>query len=279
MHPVLPDVESPGRDVPFGDPQGGFSLLELSLVLAVMGVVAASGLTLMTSRLTQAKEQVTNVHQDLLFKSLASYALAHMHLPCPSATLSGVARESCQTPSHATGYIPFQTLGIPSKIAKDGWGKLMHYGVHTDMTHTHGERGRMAQLEILCTQTDPRVAITSPQGEVQNLEHDPIAVVIFSQGSGFGQPSSSSEAINRAPSLSFVDTPLRVAPQDPHRHILSWLTRDTLLSHHGNFSCSGFLANRNAAPLARSPHQDTGTGTTSAPTPPGPQEHPWGGGD
>lgn len=277
MHFVLPDVERAQTDIPFGDPQGGFSLLELSLVLAVMGVVAASGLSLMTSRLAQAKERVTQEHQELLFRTIAGYTLAHMRLPCPSATLSGVARENCQTPSDATGYIPFQTLGIPSKIAKDGWGKLMHFGVHPDMTHTHGENARLEQLEILCRQAQARVSITSPQGEVQHLENDPIAVVVFSQGAGHGQPPSSSEALNRAPSLSFVDTALRVTPQDPHRHILNWRTRDTLLSHHAHFSCSGFLANRIQAPVARSSFQQAPT--PNAPAPSAPQEHPWGGDD
>ena len=280
MRPLLPDVEPPLPKELAEDPEAGFSLLELSLVLAVMGVVAASGLSLMTSRMTQAKERVTLDHQELIFKTLANYALSHNHLPCPSPTLSGIARDSCGSPHEATGYLPFQTLGLSSKSARDGWGRLMHYAVHPDMARPLDEGDALDKLEVLCTQKDARFSISSPQGEVRTTARDPVAVVLYSQGSAYGQTPSNTEQINSAPTLSFVDSILSVNASAPHRHLLTWLSRDTLLNHHGQFSCPGFVANRRRARQSMGTLEDQIT--TPAPshhTQEVREVHPWGGSD
>jgi len=280
VHSLLPDVEQALPEELEEDPEAGFSLLELSLVLAVMGVVAASGLSLMTNRMAQAKERVTLDHQELLFKTLANYALSHNHLPCPSATLTGIARESCGSPHEATGYLPFQTLGISSKSAQDGWGRLMHYAVHPDMARTPDEGDALDQLEVLCAQKDTRFSISNPNGAVPTETRNPVAVVLYSQGTAFGQTPSNTEQINSAPSLSFVDRPLSVNASALHRHLLTWLSRDTLLSHHGQFSCPGFVANRRRARQSMGILEDQIT----APAPSHHSQevrevHPWGGGD
>ncbi|MBA4117896.1 MAG: hypothetical protein C0514_03260 [Candidatus Puniceispirillum sp.] len=280
MHSLLPDVDQTLPEELEGDPEAGFSLLELSLVLAVMGVVAASGLSLMTNRMAQAKERVTRDHQELLFKTLANYALSHNHLPCPSATLTGIARDSCGSPHEATGYLPFQTLGISSKSAKDGWGRLMHYAVHPDMARTPDEGDALDQLEVLCAQKDARFSISSPEGDERTTARDPVAVVLYSQGSAFGQTPSITEQINSAPTLSFVDSPLSENTSAPHRHLLTSLRRDTLLSHHGQFSCPGFVANRRRLRQEMNIRGEDGRAPAPAHHPQEVREaHPWGGGD
>lgn len=238
MHSLLPNVAQSKKHA-----QQGFSLLELCVVLAVLGILGASSLSVMGARLNSAHEKVTKEHQELALKVLANHALRNHALPCPSADAQGIARPSCLNPSEALGYLPFRTLGISDKIAKDGWGHMMRYGVEPRLTQISPEIGQDL-LESLCTQNEGTLQVSrAGQSVLASNSKDLIALVLYSQGTAYPQGQSPSERTNEASSLVFTDMPLSTNPENLHRHMLVWATRDHLFSQHGHFSCAAYVAN------------------------------------
>lgn len=238
MHSLFPNVDRRKKHT-----QQGFSLLELCVVLAVLGIVGASSLSVMGTRLNTAHEKVTKEHQDLALKVLATHALRNHVLPCPSADVHGIARSSCATPSEALGYLPFRTLGISDKLAKDGWGHMMRYAVEPRLTQKNPGIGQDL-LEALCQQNEGTLQVSrAGQPVLAPNSKDIIALVLYSQGIAYPQGQSASERINDDPSLTFLDMPFSTNPENLHRHLLVWATRDHLFSQHSHFSCSAYVAN------------------------------------
>ncbi|MCE2950835.1 MAG: type II secretion system protein [Alphaproteobacteria bacterium] len=230
----------------------GFSLLELSVALAVMGIVAASGLSLMGARVSAVQQKVTRDHQTFLLKSLANYLLSQGKLPCPSQDLKGYAKKTCKNPSEAVGYVPFETLGLTSKIAQDGWGKVMRYGVHPQMTERL-DAVNEDKTEAICKVEEGPLVIQKDGAIISPPPSNPFSVVLYSQGSAIGALSES-ERINDAQDLVFVEKDYITHKEHPHRHLLVHKTRNDLLGHYAGFSCPAYinqvnLLKRQKAPL------------------------------
>lgn len=233
-----------------------------------MGIIAASGLSLVGARVSAAQEKVTKEHQTFVLKSLANYLLSQKKLPCPSPDLKGFAKEQCKSPSEAVGYIPFETLGLSSKVAQDGWGKVMRYGVHPKMADFTNGAVEGDKIEAICTVSDGSFVIKKDGRLLASPKENPFTVVVYSQGTAIGHPSES-ERVNDTQDLHFVDKAVSAHKDHPHRHLLVYATRDDLLGHYAGFSCPGYVAERSiiksknplkrdAPPLSSSSLNDTG---------------------
>lgn len=133
----------------------GFSLMEMCIVLILMGVVLSATFSLVGSYRRISKEEVTRLHQQKIIQALCSYFFRCQRLPYPSDSKKRIG-ESYTSIFHddpyaahriryvgteiasffdkyAIGIVPFKTLGLPEKIAKDGFGHWMTYGVESVM--------------------------------------------------------------------------------------------------------------------------------------------------
>jgi prepilin-type N-terminal cleavage/methylation domain-containing protein len=122
--------------------QRGFSLLEMSVVLLIIGIVTGSGMFMLTESLRQKQFNTTKERLALLQQTLLDFRRAFNRLPCPAyqtlaVSTSAFGRENC-TPSapdlYASGPImsgmfPTKTLGLPDEYAFDGWGRRIVYTV------------------------------------------------------------------------------------------------------------------------------------------------------
>lgn len=100
--------------------QRGFSLVELSVVLVVLGLV-----TLLLVRFlgTAAEERSEVARRDLLTRAddaLMAFAMINSRLPCPARDGNGV--EDCA--GGQVGQLPYRTLGLP-----DANARRIRYGV------------------------------------------------------------------------------------------------------------------------------------------------------
>jgi len=98
----------------------GFSLLELTLCLVVLGVV---GLLLARWIGMETEDRAQSQQRSLLQRAddaITAFAAAQARLPCPAADTEG--NEDC---SLAVGHLPFRTLGLP-----DARAGLLRYGVY-----------------------------------------------------------------------------------------------------------------------------------------------------
>ena len=115
--------------------QRGFSLVELSVVILIMGLLLGGLMAPLSAqrenaRLKQAKEQVDTVRN-----AIEGFALANGHLPCP-ATPSSTGSASLAPGACAVqhGFVPATTLDLNGQrnadnLLLDPWGSPLRYSV------------------------------------------------------------------------------------------------------------------------------------------------------
>jgi prepilin-type N-terminal cleavage/methylation domain-containing protein len=123
----------------------GFSLVELSVVLAIIGITLGAALTLATNQTESGRIQLTNSRMDAIEEGVAAFLLENSRLPCPA---NGVLSPShvdhgreniddndnpsvCDNSLHVSnvdaGVVPTKTLGLPDEFMEDGWGWRFTY--------------------------------------------------------------------------------------------------------------------------------------------------------
>lgn len=110
-----PRLPAPARSA------SGFTLIEMAVVLAVLGMV---GILIVQWARTADEVRHQTVQRDLLGRSddaLLAYAMVNHRLPCPAADQAG--HEDCSA-NRSTGWLPYATLGLP-----DGRAGRLRYGV------------------------------------------------------------------------------------------------------------------------------------------------------
>ncbi|HVI26114.1 MAG TPA: type II secretion system protein [Xanthomonadaceae bacterium] len=100
--------------------QRGFSLVELAVALAILGLVAVVLVKFLGASAERRREVVG---RDLLTRAddaLLAFAMVHSRLPCPASDTGG--DEDCA--GAQVGRLPWRTLGLP-----DARARLVRYGV------------------------------------------------------------------------------------------------------------------------------------------------------
>lgn len=117
----------------------GFTLIEMAIVLIILTLVVGGALVPLGAQIEQRQRAETQKTLDEIKESLIGYTLAHGVLPCPSdkdaitGNPNGKAINNCTTSVIATGYIPWDTLGVNNH---DAWGNLIRYAVATKFADT-----------------------------------------------------------------------------------------------------------------------------------------------
>ena len=127
----------------------GFSLVELSVVLAIIGVTLGGALTLATKKSEAAKINETQIKLDTIEHALEHYVMINQRLPCPADASSPVDastdnqygtqgqptatacanRHANASKTIYSGVVPTKTLGLPDDSLIDGWGNRIRYAV------------------------------------------------------------------------------------------------------------------------------------------------------
>jgi type II secretory pathway pseudopilin PulG len=124
----------------------GYSLVEASFGLIIMGLITAALIpTIQTFKQAQ-KQKITEQRAKYLETLLNRHNQIHDAWPCPANPSNyttpswGEKALSCDaSPQMAIGIIPFKTLGILEKEAKDGFGNYFTYVVQPPYTKTNGK--------------------------------------------------------------------------------------------------------------------------------------------
>lgn len=108
---------------------GGFSLVEMAIVLAIMGLVLGSSLTIFSAMRDQQHFNDTNALLGEAQDALTGFAIANGRLPCPASSASNGAESpvgggACT--NALNGFLPAVTLGLSGVDANgystDAWG-------------------------------------------------------------------------------------------------------------------------------------------------------------
>lgn len=132
--------------------QFGFSLVELSVVLTIVGITMGSALTLATKKTESDKIEETNTKMDIIEDALETFLITYQRLPCPAqgddrqgettymtagvASTGGCTLASFNSGNVYAGVIPLrnstangENINLPIDLRFDGWGRRFTYAV------------------------------------------------------------------------------------------------------------------------------------------------------
>lgn len=138
----------------------GFSLVELSVVVAIMSVVAVLGLEGAANFVNRTSGALTKERLVVVDDAVDRFFKVYGRLPCPAVvtdvpTASTYGYENCTISVFPTtlpagnytvliggglmkGAVPFRSLGISAPYALDGFGNKINYVVTKNLTSTGG---------------------------------------------------------------------------------------------------------------------------------------------
>ena len=121
----------------------GFTLAEIAVVLAIIGIAMTMGLKMLTATFENSAYSETKAKQERLKLALVSFMRSNGRLPCPDlkAALDGVEAAVCSVSppvipatlvanrAAGSGVVPWATLGLPREAVLDGWGNYFTYRI------------------------------------------------------------------------------------------------------------------------------------------------------
>jgi len=121
----------------------GFSLVELSMVIAIIGISLSGALDLATTSTTAQMISSTNARLDAVEQALQVFVLNNQRLPCPAdatasqisagfegaATVNGCANSNFSSGTVYEGMVPTKTLGLSDQYMADAWNRRFTYVV------------------------------------------------------------------------------------------------------------------------------------------------------
>jgi prepilin-type N-terminal cleavage/methylation domain-containing protein len=109
---------------------GGFTLVEMAVVITIMAVVMVLGLRLLRAAQENAAWSETKVKQERIKVALISYLRTNGRLPCPNsiAPWDGAEDAPCLIAA-GRGIVPWQALGLSVGDVQDGWSNFFSYRV------------------------------------------------------------------------------------------------------------------------------------------------------
>lgn len=124
----------------------GFTLIEMSIVLVVIGLIIGGTISAVTPILQNSKATETKGRIEKIEAALQVYAMRFSCLPCPAAdnSATGVAQfvglaSGCGTSCTADfGAVPWATLGIARSEISDAWNNRIRYHVTPDLIEANG---------------------------------------------------------------------------------------------------------------------------------------------
>lgn len=145
--------------------EAGFTLVEMSIVLLIMGLLLGGGLTVLSTQVAQQKFKDTQRILEDSKEALLGFAAGNGRLPCPASQTSNGRESFCTNatggcggvivppipvptaPAHGrcsnpyNGFLPGATLGLQSVdgYVRDGWGldqNRLRYAVYSTLGTT-----------------------------------------------------------------------------------------------------------------------------------------------
>jgi prepilin-type N-terminal cleavage/methylation domain-containing protein len=201
----------------------GFTLIEMAIVLAIMGIIMSGGLLAVSPVIENAKISETNQRLDRIEQALIVHVIRNGCLPCPAtgnvasttadvgeavdtggAYASGCADTNCTS---RQGVVPWINLGLSEADITDGWGTRISYVVtFTTPTANLTQTSDMVRSPPagypagdLIVQNNSNVEVTG------GVDGDRAAYVLISHGSNRhgGFIASTGAAINNATASAF----------------------------------------------------------------------------
>jgi len=200
----------------------GFSLVELSIVLIIIGLIVGTSVTIWRSSIDSTRLSTSKTNLDNIKNSVINFTIGNGRLPCPDSTIppnnTGQSNPnpttcgttcSCNTCVNPPCWVPYQTLQLQLPVGKDSFGNVFRYDISYDtaggaqggLTNTTQDTFCGVLFEYLSHAADagvPRVPCVTNQNDGADDGQ------IVASGQGYGVAAV---AISETPVDSFFNAP------------------------------------------------------------------------
>jgi prepilin-type N-terminal cleavage/methylation domain-containing protein len=197
----------------------GFSLIEVSLVLLLVGLLLSSLLVPLNAQLHIRKITTTDRQLSQIKQAIIAYSIVEQTLPCPDTNGDGLENISSTQCTNRDGSLPWRSLGLQAGQF-DAWGRSFHYAI-ADGDYRNKDRNQTQKILTLANlnkATGVRIDIHNG-GSIIDLA----LVVIYSVGS-----SGQAHAENANSDTTYLYADYIDGLYDDQ---LIWLSRYELVAH------------------------------------------------
>lgn len=190
--------------------QHGFTLVEMAIVLAIVGLLLGGLLPTIQGQVEQQHRNETRKNLEEIKDALSGYALINGRLPCPATIVYGEADTTCSNPS-SNNYLPWRTLGVSET---DSWGGKWLYRVDPAFASS--------VPFTLTTATSTTLQIQDSTGKVITSSSERPVAIIFSTGKNLKADGQNGG--------SFNSTYQSDVPGPNFNDIMVWISRPQLFN-------------------------------------------------
>jgi prepilin-type N-terminal cleavage/methylation domain-containing protein len=220
----------------FAKKQGGFSLIEMAIVMVILGALLGGLITPLSSQREANQRQATDRQLQEIRNALIGFAQVNNRLPCPvSAANQGVAQPPPCSAIATNFFVPYVTLGLQGTIVGtpgttgqlvDAWQQPIIYRL-TPVTAWEYAQGILLaptvapNLQVCSTS----VGATATACALGMTTATAVVAVLLSTGpNGANGPSAGDEVENTNTNPVFVANTPRVNFDD----IMVWISQSSL---------------------------------------------------
>jgi prepilin-type N-terminal cleavage/methylation domain-containing protein len=207
----------------------GFTLTEMAIVIAIMGLVLGSTLFTLTAQVESRNRADTQRRLEDARELLLSFALVHGRLPCPGTTSgeeAGGGAAACAAsyggflPARAIGFQPADSAGF----GLDAWGNRIRYAVSATQwgaaparfTRQHGATATWSMTQkpadlVVCSASPAASSALACDAGASVTNQNTVVAVVFSTGKNGAAGGGANEARNLDGNPLFVSR----APDPP----------------------------------------------------------------
>ncbi len=219
----------------------GFSLIELTIVLLISGLLLGTMLKPLGAKLDQSKRQRARQQLEEIYDALIGFAIVNGRLPCPSTKDSAGQEPAVCTMGH--GFVPSAALSISGYFDKAGllldpWNNPIRYSVSLADSNVFGTPGRAdfvstdEMLLIGPQNLKPDLVIcariTGDSCTSQNIRANQVPAVIYSQGKS--SSNTEEERENADDDNVFSSMAFSQLSGSEYDDILIWLSDNVLFA-------------------------------------------------
>ena len=210
--------------------QGGFSLIEMAIVLVVVGLLLGGALIPLSIQVEKKDRDITINQLSDMREALIGFALTNGYLPCPDTDGDGLMNRAA-TCAASEGGFPWVDLGVG---AQDAWGQPFTYRVTAEFADTTpGAFGATCTPPLppfnsfsLCSDGD----ITVLDASGGNFVATGIPAIIISHGKNWALTTSLDEAENTNGDATLVDTNYSNNNASTFDDLVIWISPNILKS-------------------------------------------------
>ncbi|KDB73617.1 prepilin-type cleavage/methylation N-terminal domain protein, partial [Bordetella bronchiseptica CA90 BB1334] len=107
--------------------QHGYTLLEVAIALAVVGLLGAGLYGAQQALYNHGSQGQAQAEAERARQAVLAYALRMQRLPCPDTAGNGWASQADGQCARASGWLPYETLGLAGAAAPGANGRRLAY--------------------------------------------------------------------------------------------------------------------------------------------------------